>query len=421
MKRNLGGMLVLLILAVTAANLLAGVCKADTTHVHKTRVAIVDFEVTGKVDPDLSKTLTAKLRNDMIESGQFEVVGRNEMDKVLKEQAMNCSDVTAKECDVNIKMGEILQVEKLVTGSISLVSGTYYITVHITDVQTSREENSKDLTCQNCDVPQLLEGVSQVVHKLFQQIPTNSDLKTSTPTAPVSVPQPIIKLNDSSMVLVPAGEFWMGCNAQVDKHCSNDEKPYHKVYLDAYEIDKFDVTQGQYNECVSAGRCKANKPENGFTGPDQPVVMVNWEDANIYCQWAGKRLPTEAEWEKAARGTDGRIYPWGNDIDSSKANFGKVKKGTTTPVGQYPSGASPYGALDMAGNVWNWVADWYDESYYKKSPDHNPQGPARGQYRVIRGGSWYNQGVYLRASYRSNYNPSYRSDLTFGFRCARNP
>ena len=126
-----------------------------------------------------------------------------------------------------------------------------------------------------------------------------------------------------TMVLVAAGEFWMGCNDQVDKKCQRNEKPYHKVYLDAFSIDKFDVTQGQYNECVSGGRCTANKQENGFTGSDQPMVNVSWEDANTYCQWAGNRLPTEAEWEKAARGTDGRIYPWGNEIDSSKANFGR--------------------------------------------------------------------------------------------------
>ena len=118
----------------------------------------------------------------------------------------------------------------------------------------------------------------------------------------------------------------MGCNEQVDKKCQSNEKPYHKVYLDAFYIDKFDVTQGQYNECVSGGRCTANKHKNGFTG-DQPVVDVRWEDANTYCQWAGKRLPTEAEWEKAARGTDGRIYPWGNEIDASKANYDMIKKG----------------------------------------------------------------------------------------------
>ena len=224
------------------------------------------------------------------------------------------------------------------------------------------------------------------------------------------------------MVLVPAGDFMMGCNEQVDRQCQADEKPYHKVYLDAFYIDKFDVTQGQYNECVSSGRCTANKQENGFTGPDQPVVMVRWEDASTYCQWAGKRLPTEAEWEKAARGTDGRIYPWGNDLDASKASYGKDLKsgGSTTPVGYYPSSASPYGALDMAGNVWNWVADWYDGSYYKSSPDRNPKGPASGRGRVLRGGSWFSDATSLRASLRSGPTPDARLN-SLGFRCARTP
>jgi formylglycine-generating enzyme required for sulfatase activity len=232
-----------------------------------------------------------------------------------------------------------------------------------------------------------------------------------------------IKAKNSPMILIPAGEFMMGCNDQVDKKCQGNEKPYHKVYLDAYLIDKFDVTQADYNECVDSKTCKANKKEKGLTDNRQPVVNVRWAEANTYCQWAGKRLPTEAEWEKAARGTDGRVYPWGggaNNIDISKTNFAASNIGTTTPVGNYPSGASPDGVMDIAGNVWQWLADWYDKNYYHSSADRNPKGPESGKSRVLRGGSWYDEASSLRTSYRFDAAPD-RADNIIGFRCARTP
>jgi formylglycine-generating enzyme required for sulfatase activity len=219
-------------------------------------------------------------------------------------------------------------------------------------------------------------------------------------------------------VSVPAGEFWMGCNDQVDKDCEADEKPYHKVYLDAFYIDKFEVTQGEYNQCVKSGPCTANQKHNGFIDDRQPVVGVTWDDAESYCEWAGKRLPTEAEWEKAARWTDGRIYPWGNSLDTTRANYIDSKIDKTTKVGSYPSGASPYGAMDMAGNVFEWVADWYDANYYQNSPSKNPKGPGSGKYRVLRGGSWNNDTYFLRVSSRYTRQLSFHFG-SLGFRCAR--
>jgi formylglycine-generating enzyme required for sulfatase activity len=227
------------------------------------------------------------------------------------------------------------------------------------------------------------------------------------------------------MVLVPAGEFTMGSSAS-DSQAYGDEKPQHTVYLDAFWIDKFEVTNAQYKKCVDAGKCSAPPQRKSYTRDsyygdarydNYPVIYVPWNDANTFCAWAGKRLPTEAEWEKAARGTDGRIYPWGNTFDINKVNAeGKV--GDTTEVGAYPAGASPYGVMDMAGNVWEWVADWYAENYYASSPRNNPKGPSSGEYRVLRGGAWYTNQSYVRAAYRYYYYPVNR-DFDVGFRCAQ--
>lgn len=224
------------------------------------------------------------------------------------------------------------------------------------------------------------------------------------------------------MVWVPAGEFFMGCNETVEIQCESDEKPGRRVYLDAFHIDKFEVTVADYRKCVLAGTCKT--PNTGgkcnwdHAGrEDHPINCVDWHQAYAYCKWAGRRLPTEAEWEKAARGTDGRKYPWGNNWDSSKANTWDAKQ--TVSVGSYSSGRSPYGAHDMAGNVWEWVHDRYDKGYYRSAPNRNSKGPSSGSARVVRGGSWAaGEARYARASARHTGSPGRRYGH-FGFRCSQ--
>jgi formylglycine-generating enzyme required for sulfatase activity len=226
---------------------------------------------------------------------------------------------------------------------------------------------------------------------------------------------------DVPMALVPAGEFTMGSTLKAD------EKPVRRVYLDAFYMDKYHVTVGQYARYLEATGTEAPPEWDIMNQPrhqKRPVVNVSWSDAATFCKWAGKRLPTEAEWEKAARGTDGRLYPWGNETPTRlHANFGKKEWAhhmALVPVGMFEMGKSPYGIYDMAGNAWEWVNDWYDHDYYKKSPTKNPQGPATGKSKVVRGGNWRYVQEFLRSSFRYNADPSGRQ-FGYGFRCAKTP
>jgi len=205
---------------------------------------------------------------------------------------------------------------------------------------------------------------------------------------------------------------------------SGDEKPVHKVYLDEYYIDKFEVTVSQFREfCRETNHKMPKQPV--WNKDDHPVVNVSWQDAAAYAKWARASLPTEAQWEKAARGTDGRRYPWGNERPNEGGRYrcnyrprhGKGDGyGYTAPVGSFPTGASPYGCMDMAGNVWEWCADWYDGDYYSKSPSRNPTGPPSGNERVLRGGSWVGHVRLVRSSLRLRHLPDNRG-VSFGFRC----
>jgi serine/threonine-protein kinase len=273
--------------------------------------------------------------------------------------------------------------------------------------------------------------------------PTQTALLSATlmPTATLAAGDMKISEADGMMVVyVPVGEFIMGSplgDASVYAH----EQPQHTVYLDAFWVDQTEVTNEMYAVCVQAGVClPPRSPESSTrasyygnaTYDDYPVVWVDWYQANNYCEWAGRRLLTEAEWEKAARGTSGQQYPWGNTelMAANLADFQDPSEscalahyracepyGDTFAVGQHQGGASPYGALDMAGNVWEWVADWYGDDYYGNSSSSNPQGPDSGAQKVLRGGSFaMNFSRYLRAAHRYSIEPE-QTIFGFGIRC----
>lgn len=223
------------------------------------------------------------------------------------------------------------------------------------------------------------------------------------------------------MVTIPAGPFIRGT-----ENGGFDEQPPRTIHLDEFSIDRYEVTNHQYQQFVLAtGHRKPGLPSRyaksgaRVRGANQPIVYVSWDDAEEYCRWKGKRLPTEAEWEKAMRGADGRLWPWGNKEQPNGANWARVPDGSevTARVGSFQADKSPYGVMDGAGNVIEWVADWYDETYYKRSPEQNPPSPEYGTYRVLRGGGYTTTGADVRITSRSKMMPDFR-DETIGFRCA---
>ncbi len=297
------------------------------------------------------------------------------------------------------------------------------------------------------------DHIATAIVQTQQAQATSTSTSTQMPTPTIGVGTTRISEKDGMpLMYVPAGVFWMG-SAEDDPESDDDEHPLHEVILHAFWIDKTEVTNAMY---VAFLNSNGNQIEGGETWLDvddegvfienvngewrsksgyenHPAVEVTWFGAVAYCQWAGRYLPTESEWEKAARGPEGRIYPWGDEFDTSLANVddetifddyavecdrsGCDGFDRTAPVGSFPDAASLYGALDMAGNVWEWVADLYSEDFYYRSPAEDPIGPSSGDSRTYRGGSFLNSPKYVRSANRGNSSPDHSAN-GLGFRCA---
>lgn len=251
----------------------------------------------------------------------------------------------------------------------------------------------------------------------FEEAPSRENELVPPEQEPTSHEVPI----PEEMVEIPAGPFIRGTDSG-----GFDEQPQRTIMLDTFSIDRYEVTNHQYQQFVLAtGHRKAGPPSRyaksigKMRGPNQPVVYVSWDDAMEYCRWKGKRLPTEAEWEKAMRGADGRLWPWGSQERLNAANWARVQDGfdVTAPVGAFRDDRSPYGVMDGAGNVMEWVGDWYSELYYKDAAEKDPPSPEYGTFRVLRGGSYTTTGGDFRVTSRSKMVPDFR-DETIGFRCA---
>jgi len=286
-------------------------------------------------------------------------------------------------------------------------------------IELSAQQTAQNMLAATTEAEKTSQVAASIIKKtLTSSAKTPTPKMTSTPKL-IGGEKRVRKKDGMIQIYIPSGEFVMGTS-----NGEPNEKPSKTVFTNAYWIDQTEVTNSQYALCVSEGKCEipysnsSNRQNFYYGNPDFdnfPVIYVTWNDAQAYCKWVGGRLPSEAEWEKAARGTDERIYPWGN----VSPNYGFVNYGSngdTTLVGSYPQGKSPYGVLDMAGNVWEWVADWYDENYYSYSTGNNPTGPETGIYRVMRGGSWINTEWHIRTTYRLGRKESDQRNLN-GFRC----
>ena len=351
----------------------------------RTRIAIVEVEP-GRSAREVSSYAHSLLEEKLSRSEVFSLVERSQVEKVVDEVAYQQSGIT--EAATIAEIGTHLNVEKLFFSRVHRLPPDYKLTVKIVDVGTNQidrvEEQHLGSTNSHIKVATL---------KLAQRL-----IQTASLLAPVE------------MVLLPAGSFTMGSQSGLP-----DESPPHQVSISAFYLDRYEVSQVAYQafmEIRGKGRTSGQKPNNAAT-------MVSWTAAAEYCQSLGKRLPTEAEWEYAARGAKSRIYPWGNTPPTrAHAHYSGGPSKGPFKIDSLPQSATPEGLLHLAGNVAEWVQDWWDPGYYATSPLADPDGPAEGNFKVVRGGSWTQPPEELRASARAYYNMN-RGAEYIGFRCAR--
>ena len=370
----------------------------------------------SKLDSAMLDKLTEYLGTAIAEGSTFRIIPPGDIREALsagkKKSFKHCYDAKCQ-----IELGKELAANKTLATSILRIGAKCIVSTRLYDLETQTTDRTAKVRGL-CSGPALIESLDAVALKI------RGDEK---------------KVDLSSMVHVPGGEFLMGCDPQKDKLCRANEVPQRKIHLDAFFIDKTEVTVAAYRKCVQAGVCSdkgltqsaphdfgdsVKKPLCNWDMPrrDQhPMNNVTWFQADDYCKWAGKRLPTSAEFEKASRGTKGQIYPWGNDKPTCEravsGRGGGCGKGTTWAVASMPKGASPYGALNMSGNVQEWVADWYLRDYYAKAPAKNPKGPESSDSKTLRGGDFSSDAGTLRSAARLKCPPSGRMQ-GFGFRCA---
>jgi formylglycine-generating enzyme required for sulfatase activity len=396
--------------------LLGGLLRAQS----KPIVAVFDFEVKRlRLDKQRLAELSAYFADSLAATGALSVVPRDQLRKRLTELKKK----SYKECydqSCQVEIGRELAASKTLATRLMKIGSRCVVTATLYDLRKAASEGGATAE-GGCGEDALRESLKKVVSSL-------TGVRGAAPSADAGVrPAPRSGKDTCPMARVPAGPFVRGSPAgQGDE----DERPQRTIHLDAFAIDTHEVTVAQYRQCVRAGACAEPKIDAAcnWTQGDRgnhPVTCVDWQQAKTYCEWVGKRLPTEAEWERAARGAQGRAYPWGDAAPSCKravmsddSGPGCGKKRTFAVGSRSPHGDAASGLQDLAGNVSEWVNDWYHERYYHLGPARNPPGPAAGKLRVYRGGSWQDDAKGIRSAARDHNGPTYRyPDL--GFRCAR--
>ena len=387
-------------------------------------IAVFDFDVVGRVDKDISRPLSDSMRHAIVKSGAFKVMDRANMDRILREQAFQMTGGVQK--DRAVEAGQFLGVGKIVIGSIGIVGRTYMISISLVNIESGETERVEEDTCK-CELDELIESVKRAANKLMSGGPDSASAPLPTPQRVENIPQapiPVISpsgitfrepLTGMDFILIKGGCFPMG---DVFEDGDRDERPVHEVCLEDFYIGRYEVTQGQWKAI------KGKNPSSNKKSDTHPVEDVSWNDIQDFLKELNKktnryfRLPTEAEWEYAAR-SGGQREKWAganneSDLDGIAWHNGNSGR-ETHPVGQKRPNA--LGLYDMTGNVWEWVGDWFDNSYYEESTRSNPGGPGRGSDRVFRGGSYKDKSKDLRTVKREKES-NRDDDDTRGFRLA---
>ena len=357
----------------------------------KVSVAVYQIKPAG-VDASLAAAMTMLLSSELTPSARLRVIEEAMLKTVMERQGLNASDA-CDDSSCQVEVGKLVKAQKIITGGLAKLGNKYILSLQLVDVQSGATEFSTKDEC-SCSEDQLDGLIAVAAAKVRNHFGENLPIPTLPSGAQVPSPAPA-----QPSPAQPAVNNWVPGHYTIQESHPPNTKGGPMVYVSDFKfyIDKYEVTNQDYQECVAARVCKKAKQLSGLDGPKQPVVYVNQDEARTYCQWAGKRLPKEQEWQEAAQGTDGRTYPWGNqEPNCTLANYSDCGVKASLSVGSKPAGASPYGALDMAGNVWEWVEE-------------------KG---VVRGCGWDYVPSNLRVSSRLQGDASGR-DGTFGFRCAR--
>ena len=346
-------------------------------------IALVAVDGAKSAPGNVSTYVQTLLEEELGKSGKFDLVERSRVKEVIEEIAFQQSGVTDQ--DGAVEIGKHLNVDQLIFVQTHCIYPDYELTLKVVDVASNRI-----LRVEKTGLGQKTPEIQIAVRRLARRLIALSSLFSSV-----------------EMAFIPSGSFLMGSDRGLA-----DERPPHRVSIDAFHLDRYEVTHIAYQEfLVTQGR----KKHADLKDPDHPATMVSWIDAASYCQAQGKRLPTEAEWEYAARGAENRAYPWGDAAPSP--SFARFQTRGTLPADSLPGGATPEGVHHTAGNVAEWVQDWYDPGYYAASDAANPRGPSAGDYRVVRGGSWNQLADEIRPTARAYHNPD-KGTGQIGFRCA---